>query len=189
MDAVKSLRDKTGVSIMQCKKSLEEAEGDLEKALVILRKKSGAAADKKADRELGSGAVATYVHGGEIGAMVLLSCETDFVARNEEFPQLAREIAMQVAATNPNYLTEEEIPEDAKETARSVFVEEVKDKPADMQEKILEGKMASYFKDQVLMNQPYIKDETKTVRDLVTEASQKFGERVEVTKFARFSTR
>lgn len=189
MDAVKSLRDKTGVSVMQCKKALEEAEGDVEKAGVILRKRSGAAADKKADRELGAGAIGTYVHGGEIGAMVLLSCETDFVARNEEFPQLAREIAMQVAATNPAYLSETDIEDSAKEAARAVFMEEVKDKPADMQEKILEGKMAAYFKDQVLMNQPYIKDDSKTVRDLVAEASQKFGERVEVTKFARFSTR
>ena len=189
MDVVKSLRDKTGVSVMQCRKALEEAEGDVEKAEVILRKRSGAAADKKADRELGAGAVASYVHGGEIGAMVLLSCETDFVARNEEFPQLAREIAMQVAATNPTYLTESDIAPEAAEAAKAVFMEEVKDKPADMQEKILEGKMASYFKDQVLMNQPYIKDESKTIRDLVTEASQKFGERVEVSKFARFSAR
>lgn len=189
MDAVKGLRDRTGVSVMQCRKALEEAGGDIEKAEVILRKRSGAAADKKADRDLGAGAIGTYVHGGEIGAMVLLSCETDFVARNEEFPQLAREIAMQVAATNPSYLTEADIADDAKEAARAVFLEEVKDKPADMQEKILEGKMASYFKDSVLMNQAYIKDEGKTVRDLITEASQKFGERVEVTKFARFSTR
>lgn len=189
MDAVKGLRDKTGVSVMQCRKALEEAGGDLEKAEVILRKRSGAAADKKADRELAAGAVATYVHGGEIGAMVLLSCETDFVARNEEFPQLAREIAMQVAATNPTYLNETDIAPEAAEAAKAVFLEEVQDKPADMQEKILEGKMASYFKDQVLMNQPYIKDESKTVRDLVTEASQKFGERVEVTRFARFSAR
>jgi elongation factor Ts len=189
MDVVKSLRDKTGVSVMQCRKALEEAEGDVEKAEVILRKRSGAAADKKSDRELGAGAVATYVHGGEIGAMVLLSCETDFVARNEEFPQLAREIAMQVAATNPTYLAENDIAPEAAEAAKAVFLEEVKDKPADMQEKILEGKMASYFKDQVLMNQPYIKDDSKTIRDLVTEASQKFGERVEVSKFARFSSR
>lgn len=189
MDAVKGLRDRTGISVMQCRKALEEAGGDVEKAEVILRKKSGAAADKKSDRDLGAGAVATYVHGGEIGAMVLLSCETDFVARNEEFPQLAREIAMQVAATNPTFLNDIDIAEDAKAAAKAVFMEEVKDKPADMQEKILEGKMASYFKDQVLMNQPYIKDESKTIRDLITEASQKFGERVEVTKFARFSAR
>ena len=188
-DTLKTLRDKTGVSIMQCKKALEEAGGDMAQAEVILRKRSGAAADKKSDRELAAGAIGTYVHGGEIGAMVLLSCETDFVSRNDEFPALAREIAMQVAATNPSFLTDADIAEDALTAAKAVFVEEVKDKPADMQEKILEGKLASYFKDQVLMNQPYIKDESKTIRDLITEASQKFGERVEITKFARFSAR
>lgn len=189
MDTLKALRDKTGLSVMQCKKALEEANGDVAQAEVILRKRSGAAADKKSDRELAAGAVATYVHGGEIGAMVLLSCETDFVARNEEFPQLARDIAMHVAASNPAYLAESDIDEAALTAAKAVFTEEVKDKPADMQEKILEGKLASYFKDQVLLNQPYIKDDTKTIKQLIDEASQKFGERVEVTRFVRFSTR
>ncbi|CAN5719129.1 translation elongation factor Ts [soil metagenome] len=189
MDTLKTLRDKTGVSIMQCKKALEEAEGDMDKAEVILRKRSGAAADKKSDRELAAGAIGTYVHGGEIGAMVLLSCETDFVSRNEEFVALAREIAMHVAAANPTYLNEEDIAPEAVTAAKAVFNEEVKDKPAEMQEKILEGKMASYFKDQVLMNQTYIKDESKTIRDLITEATQKFGERVEISRFVRFSAR
>ncbi len=188
-ETLKTLRDKTGVSIMQCKKALEEAGGDMEQAEVILRKRSGAAADKKADRELGAGAVATYLHGGEIGAMVLLSSETDFVARNEEFSALAREIAMQVAATNPSFLSDADIAPEARTAAEAVFKEEVKDKPAEMQEKILEGKMKSYFQDQVLLNQPYIKDDSKTVNDLITEASQKFGERVEITRFARFSAR
>lgn len=188
-ETLKMLRDKTGVSVMQCKKALEEANGDIEQAEVILRKRSGAAADKKSDRELGAGAVATYLHGGEIGAMVLLSSETDFVARNEEFSALAREIAMQVAATNPTYLSDEEIAEEARAAAIAVFTEEVKDKPEEMREKILEGKLQSYFRDQVLLNQPYIKDDSKTVRDLITEASQKFGERVEITRFARFSAR
>ncbi len=189
MDTLKSLRDKTGLSVMQCKKALEEANGDVAQAEVILRKRSGAAADKKSDRELGAGAVACYVHSGEIGAMVQLACETDFVARNEEFPQLARDIAMQVAATNPAYLRDSDIDETALAAAKAVFTEEVKDKPADMQEKILEGKLQSYFKDQVLMNQPYIKDDSKTIQQLVDEASQKFGERVEVARFARFSAR
>jgi elongation factor Ts len=121
--------------------------------------------------------------------LVLLSCETDFVARNPEFPALAREIAMQVAATNPTYLRDSEIDEKAREAAMTVFKEEVKDKPAEMQEKILDGKMQSYFKDQVLMNQPFIKDDSKTVQQLVDEASQKFGERVEVTRFVRYSAR
>jgi elongation factor Ts len=189
MDTLKSLRDKTGLSVMQCKKALEEAGGDVAQAEVILRKRSSAAAEKKGDRELGAGAVASYIHGGEIGSMVLLSCETDFVARNPDFPALAREIAMQVAATNPSYLRDTDIDETARNAAEAVFKEEVKDKPAEMQEKILDGKMQSYFKDMVLMNQPYIKDDSKTVQQLVDEASQKFGERVEVTRFIRFSAR
>lgn len=189
MDTLKLLRDKTGVSVMQCKKALEEAEGDMDKAEVILRKRAGAAADKKGDRELAAGTIGSYVHGGEIGAMVLLSCETDFVARNEEFPALARELAMHVAASNPAYLREEDIAPEALAAATAVFEAEVQDKPADMQAKILEGKIAAYFKDQVLVNQPYIKDDSKTIRDLLAEASQKMGERVEVTKFARFSAR
>lgn len=189
IDIVKELRDKTGVSIMQCKKALEEAEGDIDKAEVIIRKRSAASADKKSDREFGAGAIGTYVHGGEIGAMVLLSCETDFVGRNEEFSALAREIAMHVAASNPKYLTDAEIDSSAIEAATSVFKEEVKDKPAEMQEKIMEGKMASYFRDMVLMNQPFIKDDTKTIANLISEASQKFGERIEISKYARFSAR
>lgn len=189
MDTLKALREKTGLSVMQCKKALEEAGGDVAQAEVILRKRSSSAAEKKGDRELAAGAVSSYLHGGEIGSMVLLSCETDFVARNPEFPTLAREIAMQVAATNPSYLRDTDIDTVALDAAKAVFTEEVKDKPAEMQEKILEGKMQSYFKDQVLMNQPFIKDDSKTIQQLVDEASQKFGERVEVTRFVRFSTR
>ena len=188
-DTVKALRDKTGVSVMQCRKALEEANGDVAQAEVILRKKSGAAADKKADRELGAGDIGMYVHDNAIGAMVLLSSETDFVSKNEEFVALAREIAMQVAATNPTYLGTDEIAEDAKEAALAVFQKEVEGKPEDMKAQILDGKLKSYFKDQVLLEQAYIKDEAKTIKDLVTEASQKFGERIEVTKMARFSAR
>lgn len=189
IDVLKALRDKTGVSVAQCKKALEEAGGDVDKAEVILRKKSGAAADKKADRELGAGVIGSYVHDGAIGSMVVLSCETDFVAKNPEFPTLAREIAMQVAATDPQYLTEAEIPEDKKAAAMEIFQKEVEGKPEDMKAKILEGKMSSYFSGSVLLSQPYIKDESKTVKDLLNEATQKFGERVEVTRFARFSAR
>lgn len=189
IDVIKALRDKTGVSVAQCKKALEEAGGDIEKAEVLLRKKSGAAADKKSDRELGAGVIGSYVHDGAVGAMVVLSCETDFVAKNPEFPALAREIAMQVAATDPQYLTDAEIAEDKKAAALEIFTKEVEGKPEEMKAKILEGKLASYFQSSVLMNQPYIKDDSKTVRELVAEASQKFGERVEITKFARFSTR
>lgn len=189
LDTVKLLRDKTGVSIMQCRKALEEAEGDMDKAEVILKKRSGAAADKKADRELAAGAIGTYVHDGVVGAMVLLSSETDFVSKNEEFAELARAIAMHVAGMNPAFLSSEEISEEAKNAAMSVFTEEVKDKPEEMREKILAGKMSSYFKDSVLLDQPYIRDDAKTIRDLLNEATQKFGERVEISKFARFSAR
>jgi elongation factor Ts len=188
-ESIKILRDKTGVSVMQCKKALTEANGDLEQAEVILRKHSAASAEKKADRSLAAGAIGSYIHDGAVGAMALLSCETDFVAKNPEFLALAREVAMQVAATNPTYTTTEEIAEDAKAAATAVFEKEVADKPKEMQAKILEGKLASYFRDQVLLEQPFIKDEGKTVRDLLNEATQKFGERVEVTRFARLSTR
>ena len=188
-DVLKTLRDKTGVSVMQRKKALEEAGGDVDKAEVILRKKSGAAAEKKGDRELGAGWIGSYVHDGTIGAMVLLSSETDFVAKNEEFGALAREIAMQVAAGNPTYLSDSEIPQDAKDAANAVFAAEVEGKPEEMKAKILEGKLAAYFQSQVLLNQLYIKDDSKTIKDLLSEATQKFGERIEISKFARFSAR
>lgn len=188
-DIIKQLRDLTGVSVMQCKKALHEAGGDLDKATVILKKHSAASAEKKAERSLGAGAIGSYVHDGAIGAMVLLSSETDFVAKNPEFGTLAREIAMQVAATNPAYTTSDEIPAGAKKAAIAVFEKEVTGKPKDMQEKILEGKIASYFRDQVLLEQPFIKDETRTVQDLLNEATQKFGERVEISRFTRLSTR
>lgn len=187
--SIKELRDMTGVSVMQCKKALMEADGDLAKAEVILKKHSAASAEKKADRSLAAGAIGSYIHDGAVGSMVLLSCETDFVAKNPEFMALAREIAMQVAATNPAYTNIEEISPDAKAAATAVFEKEVRDKPQEMQAKILDGKLASYFRDQVLLEQPFIKEEAKTVRDLLNEATQKFGERVEVSRFTRLSTR
>jgi len=188
-DSIKELREMTGVSVMQCKKALLEAGGDLAKAEVILKKHSAASALKKADRSLAAGCIGSYTHDGSIGAMVVLSCETDFVAKNPEFSALARELAMQVAATNPAYTTDEDIPADARQTALAVFQKEVADKPEAMREKILEGKLESYFRDQVLLGQPFIKDESKTVRDLLNEATQKFGERVEVSRFVRISIR
>ena len=188
-DIIKELRDKTGVSVMQCKKALEEAGGDLAQAEVILKKHSAAAAEKKGDRELGAGAISTYVHDGAIGAMVLISCETDFVAKNPEFAALAREIAMQVAAINPKYDRIENVAEDERAAAVAVFEREVEGKPEEMKAKIMEGKLASHFRDQVLLESPYIKDESKTIRDLLNEATQKFGERIEVTAFSRLSVR
>ena len=189
IEIVKTLRERTGISIMQCKKALEESDGDIERAVVLLRKYSGAMAQKKADRTLGAGTVASYIHDNVIGALVHLSCETDFVGKNEEFISLAREIAMQVTAINPIYRSIEEVPDDVKRTAISVFEKEVDGKPEQMREKILAGKMESYFKDQSLLDQQYIKDDKKTIRTLIEEATQKFGERIEVTAFMRYSAR
>ena len=189
-EQLKELRDVTGISVMQCKKALEEAEGDMEKAKIILQKKSGEMAGKKSDRELKAGAIGSYVHAtGEIAALVVLSCETDFVAKNEEFPALAREIAMHVAAQNPLYVSRDDVDEAAMTKAREVFMEEVKDKPEDMQEKILEGKLDAYFKDRVLLEQPFIKDPDKTIHDLIQAAIQKFGENIAIGEISRLSVK
>lgn len=187
---LKELREKTGISVMQCKTALTEAGGDMEKAVIILKKKRSEAADKKSDRELGAGAVGVYVHNtNEVSAMVLLSCETDFVAKNEEFIALAKDIAMHVAATDPQYISKDQLPEAAIEKAKEVFASEVADKPAEMQEKIMEGKLASYFKDQILLEQDFIKNPDFTIAELVTGAVQKFGENVAVAQMARVSVK
>lgn len=187
---LKELRDKTGISVMQCKKALEEAGGDMEKALILLQKKGGEAAAKKSDRALGSGTIGAYVHNtGEVAALVNLACETDFVAKNEEFVKLARDIAMHVAAQAPLYTTRDEVDDAAMQKAKEVFREEVKDKPADMQEKILEGKLAAYFKDRILLEQAFIKDPEKTIADLINAAIQKFGENIAIGEVRRVSVK
>ncbi len=187
-ELIKQLRDKTGVSVMQCKKALEEAGGDIEKAIVVLQKNSKAGALKKLDRVLGSGIIKAYIHGaGTVGAMVELSCETDFVANNEEFKSLAYEIAMHVAAANPEFLKKEDIGDEAKKTATEVFAEEVKGKPEDLKQKILDGKLAAYFSDRILLEQSFIKNPELKISNLIESAIQKFGEKIEVTRFARFS--
>lgn len=187
-DTIKQLRDATGVSVMQCKKALEEAGGDMEKALVILKKKSADIASKKADRTFGAGTVAAYIHGnGSVGALVELVTETDFVAKNEEFKTLARDIAMHVAALSPTYLKKEEVTPEAKAKASEVFAEEVKNKPANLKEQILEGKLNAHFKDFILLEQTFIKNPDVTIAGLVNEAIQKFGEKIEIARFSRFS--
>lgn len=186
-EQVKKLRDQTGISVMQCKKALEEAGGDMEKALVILRKKSGELAAKKGDRTFAAGTVQAYVHAtGTVASMVELNCETDFVSNNDEFKALARDIAMHVAATNPKFLKKEDITEAAISVARSVFEAEVKDKPAAMQEKILAGKLDTYFAEMVLLNQAFVKNPEVTIQGLLDAAVQKFGEKVAIARFARF---
>ncbi|MCK5059825.1 MAG: elongation factor Ts [Candidatus Pacebacteria bacterium] len=189
-EQIKELRDATGVSIMQCKKALEEANGDKEKALVILRKKSKEVAEKKENRALGAGVVASYIHaGGGVGTMIELSCETDFVGRNKDFQKLAYDIALHIAAMNPEFLKAEDIPKETKIKAQEVFKEEVKDKPEEMQEKILEGKLAAYFSERILLEQKFVKNPELTIQNLVEEAVQKFGEKMEIHRFIRFSVK
>lgn len=187
---LKELREKTGISVMQCKKALEEAEGDMDKAMVLLKKKGAEVAEKKADREFGAGVIGTYTHNtNEVAAIVHLACETDFVAKNEKFVALARDIAMQVAAMNPQYRTRDEIDESAVESAKAVFAKEVADKPEDLQEKILEGKLDAYFKETILVEQAFVKEPEKTIEDMVKEAIQAFGENIAVISFSRLSVK
>jgi elongation factor Ts len=185
---IKALREETGLSIMQCRKALEDADGDKEKARIILQKKGGEIASKKGDRTLGSGTIASYVHAsGNIATMVELSCETDFVAKNPEFQAIAKDIAMQVAATNPSFLKREDILEADRIKVAETFKAEVEGKPEEMKEKILAGKVDSYFADKVLLEQAFIKNPDQKIIDLVNGAVQKFGERTEIRRFARFS--
>ena len=185
---LKELRDYTGISVMQCKKALEEAGGDMDKAKIILQKKGGEIALKKSDRALGAGAIGSYVHStNEVASLVQLSCETDFVSKNPEFVALAKNIAMHVAAQAPLYIRRDEVTPEILEKAKEVFMTEVVGKPAEMQEKILAGKLDAYFKDRILMEQPYIKDGEKTIGDLVSNAIQKFGENVVISSITRIS--
>ncbi len=195
-EQIKDLRDQTGVSVMQCKKALEESGGDIAKALIILRKKSGEVAAKKGDRTFKAGTVQAYIHAtGNVGSMVVLMCETDFVSGNAEFKTLARDIAMHITASNPKFLTKEDITEEARKTAREVFMKEVeeqiKDKqkamPKDMQVKVLEGKLTTYFGEIVLLDQPFIKNPELTIQALIDIAVQKFGEKIAIARFARFN--
>ena len=186
-EQIKELRDNTGLSIMQCKKALEEVGGDISKATILLQKKGAGIATKKEDRNLGAGRVVSYVHStGNIASLVELLCETDFVAKNEEFGTLAYNLAMQVVATNPLYLKMSDIPEATRKEAEEVFSKEVEGKPAEMKAKILEGKLNSYFKEKVLLEQEYIKNPEITVNGLIEAFIQKFGERTEIGRFIRF---
>lgn len=188
-DQVKELRDKTGISVMQCRKALEEAGGDMEKALLLLKKKGADIASKKGDRELGAGAVASYIHSnGSIGSMVLLLSETDFVSKNKEFIDLARDIAMHVSATNPEFLKREDVDADTLVKVKEMFAKEVEGKQAELQDKILQGKIDAYFKEKILLEQSFIKNEDQTIADLLSNAIQKFGEKIVVGKFTRFSS-
>jgi elongation factor Ts len=185
---IKDLREKTGISVMQCKKALEEAGGDMEKAIIILTKKSGDIVAKKGGRDLGAGIVQSYIHaGGAVGTLVELNSETDFVSKNQDFAKLAYDIAMHVAAQRPRFLSREDVKEEDVVKAREVFAEEVRDKPKDMQEKILEGKLDAYLKERILLEQDFIKDPSKTINDLIAEATQKFGEKIRIARYVCYN--
>ena len=191
-EQVKELRDKTGAGFMDCKKALAENGGDLEGAVKWLREKGLAAAAKKAGRATSEGLVGTYLHaGGRIGVLVEVNCETDFVAKTEEFQALVRDIAMQVAAASPavpRWVRREEVPADVLEGERGIFRAQAlaSGKPEKVVDKIAEGKLEKFFGDVCLMEQPYIRDPQKTVKEVVTEAIAKLGENIDVRRFARF---
>lgn len=187
-DAIKALREKTGISVMQCKKALEEAGGDMEKAEIILKKKGAAIAEKKGDRELGGGTVASYLHAnGSIGVMVELLSETDFVSNNADFKKLAYDIAMHISATDPQFIRRSEVSENEMKKAEEVFAADTAGKPEELKAKILEGKLNAYFKDKVLMEQEFIKNPEQTIKTLIDEAVQKFGEKIDIGRVARFA--
>ena len=190
-EQVKQLRDKTGAGMMECKAALTEAGGDQEKAVDILRKKGLASAAKRAGRATSNGVVGSYIHmGGKVGVLVEVNCETDFVARTDDFQQLVKDLAMQVAAANPSYVSREDVPGAVVEKEREIYRQQMADqkKPAQVVDKIVEGKLEKFYAESCLMEQPFIRDPSgKTrLRDMVDQATSKMGERIVVKRFARF---
>ncbi len=186
---VRELRERTGAGMMDCKKALSEVGGDVDKATVFLREKGLAAAAKRAGRSAGDGVVGSYIHGnGKIGVLVEVNCETDFVARTDDFQGLVKEIAMQVAAANPRYVSREEVPADIVDQECSIFKNQAAEsgKPEKVIEKIVAGKLEKFYSEICLLEQVYIKDSDKKIGDLVTDAISKFGENLVVRRFARF---
>ena len=191
--AVKALREKTGAGMMECKKALTEAGGNEEQAVEILRKRGMATAGKKAGRVAAEGAVGSYIHmGGKVGVLVEVNCETDFVARTEEFQALVKDIAMHVAAAEPRYVSRAEVPADLIEKEREIARGQAKNdpknanKPEQVIEKIVEGRLNKFYEEAVLLDQPFVKDPAKTINELLTEKIAKTGERITVRRFSRY---
>lgn len=187
---VSVLRARTGAGLMDAKKAMEQANGDMEKAIEILRKAGAAKAAKKADRVSKEGLVEAYMHAnGKVATLVVLNCETDFVARNEKFKQLAKDIAMHVAAANPEYLRVEDIPASVIEKEMEIYKDQLlqQGKPADMLEKIAQNKLNQFYAERVLLKQPFIKDEEKTIEDLIQNAIAVMGEKIELSRFSRLT--
>jgi elongation factor Ts len=186
---VSTLRGRTGAGMMDCKKALQETGGDLEKAVELLRAKGIAKAEKRAGRQAQEGLIGSYVHfNGKIAVLVELNCETDFVARTEDFQQLAKDLAMHIASANPIAVTAEEVPAEVIEREKAIFDAQVAEsgKPEQVRPKIVEGKLKKYLKEIVLMEQPFVKDDKKSITDVVKEVSGKLGENVVVRRFVRY---
>jgi len=189
VELVKKLRDMTGSGVMDCKGALKEADGDIEKAVEILRKKGIAKAEKKAGREVKEGLIWSYIHpGNKIGVLVEVNCETDFVARTDDFKNFTKDIAMQIAATNPLAITREDIDPKIIEKEKEIYAEQAKSqgKPEAVIEKIVEGRLEKYFQEACLMEQPFVKDPQKTIKDYLTEMVAKLSENIVISRFVRF---
>ena len=192
-NAVKELREKTGAGMMECKKALTEAEGNEEKAIEILRKRGVASAEKKAGRVAAEGAVGSYIHmGGKVGVLVEVNCETDFVARGDEFQTFVKDVAMHIAAMDPTYVSRDEVPADALAKEREIELERLKNdpkmasKPADVLSNIVEGRLGKFYETACLLDQPFVKEQSMTVGDLVKTLTGKTGEKVAIRRFARY---
>ncbi|OHB47815.1 MAG: translation elongation factor Ts [Planctomycetes bacterium GWF2_40_8] len=185
---VKKLREQTGAGVLDCKNALEKSDGDFEKAAESLRKKGLAKAAKKDSRGTPEGRVGSYIHtNGKIGVLIEVNCETDFVARNDVFADLVKDICMQVAATDPMSTSRETISQETIEKEKKSYSEEFKDKPDKVRDKIIEGKMENFYKENCLLDQPFIKDNDQTVGDLLKNAIAKLGENIKINRFARFA--
>jgi elongation factor Ts len=188
-EAVKALREKTGAGMMDCKKALQESNGDFEKAIEYLRKKGASIAQKRSDKLANQGVVEAYIHtGGRVGTLIELNCETDFVAKTDDFKRLAKDIAMQVAAMNPRYVSREQVDSAILEKEIEIYKTQAKNegKPDTIAEKIAQGRLEKFYQEFCLLEQSFIKDSTKTVQDLLNEATAKIGENIRISRFQTF---
>jgi elongation factor Ts len=188
-DQVKQLREKTGAGMMECKAALAEANGNMEEAITILRKRGLAQAAKRAGRATAQGLITSYIHlGGKIGVLVEVNCETDFVARTDDFQNLAKEVAMHIAAADPKWVRREEVPADAIEKEKAIYRAQMENtgKPAHVLDKIIEGKLGNFYSQFVLVDQPSIRDSNVTIGQLITQATAKTGENIQIKRFVRF---
>jgi len=187
-DKVKDLREKTGAGMMDCKKALTESAGDFEKAIDCLRQKGLASAARKASRTASEGLISSYIHMDKIGVLVEINCETDFVAKTDDFRELVKDVSLHIAAANPSYLSREDVPQDVIEREKEIYKAQVTNKPPQVVEKIVEGKLDKFFSETCLLDQIFIKDpeQKAKVKDLVTEKIAKLGENILIRRFARF---